>query len=113
MRCALRERNMKFSLTNKKLNQIKADSEVILAVKQNLRHKWIKDKKDLAVLNFKGAPEEIAFLPHRKRIYIGVESLEHDNLRVACAQAARILKKTKSKSIKIGSFFFILFLLAP
>ncbi|MCG2700782.1 leucyl aminopeptidase, partial [Candidatus Parcubacteria bacterium] len=44
------------------------------------------------------------FLPHKKRIYIAVDSLAHDSLRVACAQAIRIFQKTKFKSIKIGSY---------
>ena len=95
---------MKFELVNKKINQIKADCEVIFAVNKNLKHKWVKDKEDLKVLDFKGEQEQAAFLPHKKRVYIGVESLAHDNLRVACAQAIRILKKTRFKSVKIGLY---------
>ncbi len=95
---------MKFELTNKKINQIKADCKVIFAISKNLKHKWIKDKEDLKTLDFKGGQEQAAFLPHKKRVYIGVESLAHDNLRVACAQAIRILKKTKFKSVKIGLY---------
>lgn len=95
---------MKFELINKNVNQIKADCEVVFTVNKNLKHKWVKDKDDLKTLDFKGEPEERVFLPHKKRIYIAVDSLAHDSLRVACAQAIRIFQKTKFKSIKIGSY---------
>lgn len=95
---------MKFELQNKKLNQIKADFEVILVVRKNLKHKWVKDLVQLKNLNFKGEAEQTVYLAHRKRLYIAVESMAHDELRAATAKAIKILNKVKGKSLKIGSY---------
>jgi len=95
---------MKFELSNKKVNEIKADCEAVFVVNKNLKHKWVKDRKDLELLDFKGSPDEIAFLPHKKIIYVSVNSLEHDDLRIGSANIIKVLKKSKFKSIKIGLY---------
>lgn len=95
---------MKFELSLKKLNQIKADYEIIFVLKNNFNHRWVKDKKDLAFLNFKAESEQTAFLPNKKRIYIGLEKIDHDDLREAASTAIRIIKQTKCSSAKVGLY---------
>jgi len=95
---------MTIQFVNKKSTQIKADCEVIFVVSKNMKHKWVKDKKELEAQNFKGEAEEVLFLPHRKKVYIGVDSLEPDEIRSACALALRVLHKTKVKTLKIGFY---------
>jgi leucyl aminopeptidase len=96
---------MKIKLIDKKLKDIKSDLEIIFVVNKNLKHRWIKDLKFLDEANFKAQDEESIFLHEKKRFYIGVENLEHENLRIASAQVIRQISKLKIKQIKIGLYF--------
>lgn len=95
---------MEFELLDKKIDEISADCEVVFVVAKNLKHKWIKDLGHFKSLNFKAEAEETVFIPNKKKLYIAIESIEHDNIRTACAQAIRILKKTNFQSVKIGLY---------
>ena len=93
---------MNIKVVNKKLNEVEADIKVVLVIDKNLNHKWIEDKEELEFLGFKGESEECARVA--KTIYVGCESLESDEIRLACATALKALKKTKANSLKIGSY---------
>ena len=95
---------MNIQIINKKLSQIKADVELVLVVNKNLKHKWVRDLTLLKEQNYKGKEEEVIYLPHKKKLYIGVDSTEHDNLRLAAAQAVQAVKTKKIKSIKLGLY---------
>jgi leucyl aminopeptidase len=95
---------MKIEITDKKLNQIKADCEIVFVLKNDLKHKWVKDRKDLEFFKFKAEPEQIVLLPHRKKVYLGIESLHHEELRTACALALKAVKGTKCSILKIGMY---------
>lgn len=95
---------MKFELTNKKLNQIRADLEVILIPNKKLKHKWIKDLAAIRTQDYKASPDEILYLPHRKRLYVGIESLNINEFRIGAALAIRAIKSKKIKSLKVGLY---------
>ncbi len=95
---------MKFTVTEKKLDAVQADCEIVIVVDGNLEHKWVKDRDDLETLQFKGKLEDVAFLPHCHRLYVGVDTLERDEIRLAVAAALNALKKTQYKKVKIGSY---------
>ncbi|MCK5212129.1 leucyl aminopeptidase, partial [Candidatus Parcubacteria bacterium] len=95
---------MKFEVVDKKINQIKADVEVVLVPSKKLKHKWARDLAALKQLDFKGEDGEIAYLANRKRIYVGIGSLETDDQRIGVATAIRNLKSKKVKSLKIGLY---------
>lgn len=95
---------MKYEISTKKLNQIKADYEIIFVLKNNLTHKWIQNRKQLDFLSFKGEPEQTAFFPDKKIIFVGIEKIDHDDLREAASLAIRIIKQTKCSSIKVGLY---------
>jgi len=95
---------MKITFIPQKLNQLEADCEVVLVVNKNLQHKWVEDQADLDSLNFKGGDDEVQFLPHKNRIYVGISSLANDDIRTGVAQAVRVLRKTKNKVIKVGIY---------
>ncbi len=95
---------MKFEFQNKKMNQVKADLVLVLVINKDLKHKSVTDLKFLKEQNFKGGPEEVCFLPHKNKIYLGVENLELDNLRSAAARVVRFLKTKKYKSLKMGLY---------
>ncbi len=95
---------MEFIVTEKKLEEIKADCEFIIVVDKNLKHKWIKNLEVLETLSFEGKCEEVAYLPHLHRVYVGASSFDRDEIRLAVSQAINVIKKSKYKSIKIGSY---------
>ncbi len=95
---------MKFKVTKDQIKDIKADCEFILIVDGNLDHQWVKDKEILQTLGFEGKSEEVAFLPHLHKIYVGCDSLDRDEIRIAMSCAITAIKKTKYKSVKIASY---------
>jgi len=95
---------MKITVSTEKVEEIHADCEFVLVVGKQKAHKWVKDSVDLETLNFKGELEESAFLPHQHRVYVGVDSLDRDEIRVALSTAIKAIAKTNYKTIKIGSY---------
>jgi len=95
---------MKISVSTKTVENIHADCEFILITNKEMNHKWVKDQTDLETLGFKGELEESAFLPHQHRVYVAVDSLERDEIRLALSVAMKAIKKTNYKTIKIGAY---------
>lgn len=96
---------MQVKLIDKKIKDIKSDLELTFVVNKNFEHRFVGDKKILEEMNFKGGTDEIAYLPEKKKIYVGVDSLKHGDLRVATAQVVRQVLKLKVKKVKIGLYF--------
>ncbi len=94
---------MKYKIENKSFASIKAEASVIFVIGEKLSHKWI-DKNALKNLNFKGKSEEAVLLSDKLEVYVGIASLEHEELRLASAKAYSLLKSTKAKSAKIGLY---------
>ncbi|MEA3455159.1 MAG: leucyl aminopeptidase [Campylobacterota bacterium] len=95
---------MKFELSTKKINEIKADLEIIIVIGKDMKHSFVKDKKVLAKAGFSGDQEALCLLPEKKRLYVGSESIKSTDIRSAVAVAIRSLDSTKYKSIKIASY---------
>lgn len=95
---------MKFELIEKKVADIDADIEIVFIIDKNFDHKWVKEKQELEILNFKGESEEVAFLPHQRRVYVGAKNLDHDEIRIASAKAIKAIKNKKYKSAKVGVY---------
>ncbi len=94
---------MKIEIKDKKLHQIDADIEIVFVIDKNLDHKWVKDKEELEKLGFTGDVEEVAFLPHEGRLYVGAK-LDHDEIRIAAAKAVKALRGKKFKTAKAGVY---------
>ena len=90
---------MQIKFVEKKLNKIKADAEIIFVVKNNLKHRWIRDVKIFDQENYKGEAEEILYVSQNRRIYIGIDEMTYESLSIASAQAIRVLKKKKQKKL--------------
>ena len=95
---------MNIQITDKKLNQIDADCEIVLVLEENFTHPWVKDQADLKTLNFKAKEEESAFLLHQNRVYVGVETFDKEEIRLAVSQALKTIENTTYKTIMIGSY---------
>nr|MBP3723939.1 leucyl aminopeptidase [Campylobacter sp.] len=93
---------MKFQILNKKINEIKADYELVFIINKNLKHKFIKDKQEFKFYDFKG--DGVLNLTSKKRIYIGIKSLDEDEIRKGIAKALNLLSNLNIKSIKISSY---------
>ena len=71
---------MNLNLTTK---NIEVDIQIVL-----VKNKKIKQNKDiLETLNFKGEDEQTALLPELGKLYVGCETDDKDNIRVAVAAA--------------------------
>jgi len=93
-----------FKLTEKKINDIEADLEVIVVVGEDLDHRFIKDRELLEKVGFKGGQDEVYYLPERDRVYVGVESIGGENMRTAIGVLARRIRTLKYTNLKIASY---------
>jgi len=101
---SLLAKSMKITLVNKKVNQIKADVELIL-VDKSLKNKWVKDAKLFKAQGFKGELEQVLYLPEKGRLYSGVKDFkDHDNVRLAAAMGSKALKGKDIKSLKCAYY---------
>ena len=93
---------MQFQIVNKNLDEIKADLELIFVVDKNLKHKFIKDEKAFKFANYKG--ESVLLLLESGRIYVPLNKLDYDELRIAAAKAYNAVKSLNVKSLKLASY---------
>jgi len=95
---------MNFELTISPINEIDADLELIVVVDKNFKHDFVQDKKLLKKAGFKAGQDETCLLISKDRLYVGVETINNENLRVAMAKAIQALSSTKYKSFKVASY---------
>ena len=96
---------MNFKLTISPINEIEADIELILVIEKNFKHDFIQNKKLLKKAGFKAGQDETCLLIEKDKLYVGVESINDENLRVAMAKAIQALSSTKYKSLKVACYF--------
>ena len=96
---------MNFELTISPINEIEADVELILVIDKNLKHDFVQNKKLLKKAGFKAGQDESCLLIEKNKLYVGVEKINDENLRVAMAKAIQALSSTKYKSLKVACYF--------
>jgi len=85
---------MNLNLTTKKLD---ANIEIVL-----VKNKKIKENKELLkAMKFTGEDESCVLLPELGKLYVGCESNDKDNIRIAIATAIKKLNSTAFKSATI------------
>ncbi|NCD12211.1 MAG: leucyl aminopeptidase [Epsilonproteobacteria bacterium] len=95
---------MKFEILNQPLHQTEADIKVVFIIQKDFTHTWVKDKESLELLGFKGENEESLLLAHSRTLYIGCDSLDTEDIRLAAAKALESLQKTTFTSLSIGTY---------
>ncbi|NPA29146.1 MAG: leucyl aminopeptidase [Epsilonproteobacteria bacterium] len=95
---------MQITVVDQKRADIQADAEIVCVVGKDFDHPWIEDKELLTLAGFQAEQDETSFLPEKRRLYVGVESLEHDLVRSAYAAAVRALRETPLQTIKTGLY---------
>lgn len=95
---------MHIEISPKKLYDFEADATILFVVNKDFSHPWIQDKDALELLGFKAESEEAVFIPSSKICYVGCESLEADEIRLASAKALECVKKTTVKTLRIGTY---------
>lgn len=58
-------------------------------------------KDELSYLGFKPKSEMGIYLPHHDCVFVGCDSFENDEIRLACAKAWELLKSTKCEKLSI------------
>ena len=85
---------MNLNLTTKK---IETDIEIII-----VKNKKIKENKELLKsLDFKGENESFVFLPEKQKLYVGCETRDKEDIKIALATAIKALNGTNFRSASI------------
>jgi len=96
---------MLIEFKNKKLDQIKADAEIVLIGKKDSAHPFVKAcSKELKELGFFDEKCDQVFLSSHKKLFIKCDSFELDDLRSECAKALGLLKSYGFKILKMASY---------
>jgi leucyl aminopeptidase len=95
---------MQIQLQNQKLHEATSDAKIVFVINKDLNHAWIKDKETLEFLGFKGESEESLFVSESKTLYVGCDSLDADEIRLAASKALEALKKTNVRTVAIGTY---------
>ncbi len=95
---------MNFKVTDNRLYDINSDLEIIIVVKKDLKHSFVKDAKLLKRVGFTGEHEESYLVAHKSRLYIGSESIKSGDIRSAVAVAMREFSGKGFKSAKIATY---------
>ena len=95
---------MKIKIVPQLRNECEADIEIICVIKKDLGHRWIEDKETLQLLGFEGGQDQTCLLAQSKRIYVGSDSINHDNIRSAYAAAIKALRNTKVENVKTALY---------
>ena len=96
---------MNFQLTDTPLSEIRADLELVIVVKKNLKHTFVQDRKLLKKAGFRGEQDALCLLWEKNRLYVGADSLKGSDIRPAVATAVRSLIGNKAyRSIKIATY---------
>ena len=96
---------MKVEFVEKSINDIEADIEIVVVVKQDFEHRFVKEYKDtLKEAGFSASQDEVCLLAEEKKIFAGSNSLKAKDIRPAVATAMRTLIGKKYKSVKIANY---------
>ncbi|MDD3343253.1 MAG: leucyl aminopeptidase [Sulfurospirillaceae bacterium] len=95
---------MQIEIKNQKLNEQKETTRIVFVVAKDFTHSWIEDKDTLSMLDFKAENEECLFVATHNILYVGCESLDADDIRLAAAKAYEYLQKTTLRQACIGTY---------
>lgn len=95
---------MTVEIIDQPLSSINADCEVVFVVNKNIEHRWVSDQDELSLYGFKGEADETQLLAHRQKVYVALEKMEAEEIRLACAKALKLTGKTSFESLKIGCY---------
>ncbi|WP_457593804.1 leucyl aminopeptidase [Hydrogenimonas sp.] len=95
---------MQIELTQKSRTETEADIEILCIVDKNFDHAWVQEREILELAGFKAEQDETCLLAERRRLYVGAQSLHHDDIRSAYATAIRALRKTGAELVKTGLY---------
>lgn len=95
---------MNFELTVLPIADIAGDVEIVIVVEENLKHRFVQDKKLLKKAGFFCEQDETCLLVEKNRLYVGANSLKSTDIRRAAGNAVKALKGTKYKSAKVATY---------
>mgnify|MGYP006281673589 CR=1 FL=1 len=94
---------MKLEIRDQKLDQIKADLELVFVIGGKLNRDWVR-KSDFKFREFKGEADKVIILEDKGRMYVGVDSPDPESLRIGAGLAIKSLAGFKFKSLKLGLY---------
>ncbi len=95
---------MHIHLSDRKLQEIEADLEIVFIVKKDFEHRWIRKQKNLLEkIDFKAEAQETVLLPESGKLVAALDSLSAGQLRLSAAAAVRSIKGNCTK-VKVGLY---------
>ncbi len=89
----------------KLLSEIKADIEIVIVINKNFDQRFSDSYKDMLLkLGFSGEQDEVCLLPESKKLFVGSNSIEANDIRSASAVAVRALSRAKYKTAKMALY---------
>ena len=88
---------MKFELSSKKLSEIQADFELVFVQDKNLKP-FKEQKAFFELMNYKG--DGVLLDLEKKLLFVGLDSLDYEDIRLAFCAAFKALKNLNIKSLK-------------
>ncbi|MDQ7085026.1 MAG: leucyl aminopeptidase [Sulfurovum sp.] len=98
---------MNFELTvlpTEEVEKVSTHLEVIIVVNNNLKHRFVQDKKLLKKAGFSCGQNETCLLVEHDRLYVGANSLKGTDIRQASANAIKALNGSKYTNIAIATY---------
>lgn len=95
---------MQIEVSKKERSEISADMEIVCVVAKNFDHPWVEERELLELAGFEGSQDEVCLLFEKKRLYVGSDSLHHDDIRSAFAAAISAARKSKAEHLKTGLY---------
>lgn len=95
---------LNINISKETLQKTKSDAKIVFVIAKDLSHKWITDKESLVTMGFKGENEEAVFMASSKTIYVGCDSFDADDIRLAASKALECVKKSTLTSLSIGTY---------
>jgi len=89
----------------KLLNEIEADIEIVIVVAKNFDQRFVDEYHEiLTKIGFKGEQDETVLLPESKKLFVGADSINANDIRSASANAVKALMNSSYKIAKMAIY---------
>jgi leucyl aminopeptidase len=93
---------MKIVVAEKRVEEVVSDIEIVFVIEKDFGHPFVTDKEQLEFVGFKGEEGQSAIIG--KKLYVAIESFEHDELRTAAATAIKTIGQKPITSAKVALY---------
>jgi len=79
--------------------------EIVFIINKNFEHRFVKVSKELFdKCNFKASQDEVLFLPQSDKLFVGLDSLSHEDVKTACATTIRKINTMGYEEVIVATY---------